>query len=212
MAQTLIGGGLLVSNVTYKGENIAAGLFAGGLSEGLNVESGVMLSSGSIADAAGPNTSEFTSTEFGGPGDTDLDGLIPGFATNDAAVLEFDFVAAGGTISFEYVFASEEYNEFVGSSFNDVFGFFIDGQNIALVPGTSTAVSINNVNNGLNSQFYNDNSPDDLGTPTPFLTQADGFTVVLTAVGTITRRNAPHQVGCRRCRRHRTRLMGLSES
>ncbi len=185
LAQALIGGGVIVSNVTFTGNNAAGGLFAGGISEGLGIESGVVLSSGNIADAAGPNTTESISTDFDGPGDPDLEGLIPGFTTNDAAVLEFDFVGAGGTFSFEYVFASEEYNEFVGSPFNDVFGFFLDGQNIALLPGTNIAVSINNVNNGSNSQFYNDNSLFDLGSPTPFLTQADGFTVVLQATGTI---------------------------
>src|SRR5207302_6362256 len=50
-----------------------------------------------------------------------------------------------------------EYNEFVGTPFNDVFGFFLNGVNIALVPGTSTPVSINNVNTGANAIFYTDN-------------------------------------------------------
>lgn len=185
LAQALIGGGVIVSNVTYTGNNAAAGLFSGGISEGLGIESGVLLSCGDIADAAGPNNTEQITTEFDTPGDPDLEGLIPGFETNDAAVLEFDFIGAGGTFTFEYVFASEEYNEFVDSPFNDVFGFFLDGQNIALLPGTNIVVSINNVNNDSNSQFYNDNSLDDLGDPTPFLTQADGFTVVLQATGTI---------------------------
>lgn len=185
LAQSLVGAGLTISNVSYTGSNISAGQFTGGVSEGLNIESGVMLSSGNIADAAGPNESESTSTSLDLPGDPDLDGLIPGFSTNDATVLEFDFDAAGGTFTFEYVFGSEEYNEFVNSSFNDVFGFFLDGENIALVPGTMTPVSINNVNAGLNGELYNNNSPFDLGTPTPFLTEADGFTVVLQATATI---------------------------
>jgi uncharacterized repeat protein (TIGR01451 family) len=186
LAETLVGGGLTISNVSFTGANQAAGTFSGGVSEGLDVESGVVLSSGTIADANGPNQSEATSTDFNLPGDTDLDGLNPGFDTHDATVLEFDFDASGGNLSFTYVFGSEEYNEYVDFSFNDVFGFFLDGQNIALIPGTQTAVSINNVNNHQNSEFYRDNSPADLGVPTPFSTQADGFTVVLTAFATIT--------------------------
>lgn len=186
LVQSLIASGLTISNVSFTGDNSAGAQFMGGVSEGLNVESGVILSSGNVADAAGPNDSENITTSFNLPGDPDLDGLIPGFETFDATVLEFDFVGAGGTISFQYVFGSEEYNEFVGSSFNDVFGFFLDGQNIALIPGTSTPVSINNVNAQQNSQYYNNNSPADLGTPTPFLTQADGFTVLLTATADIT--------------------------
>ena len=57
-------------------------------------------------------------------------------------MLEFDFVPADTTVSFRYVFGSDEYNEFVDSGFNDVFGFFVDGVNCATVPETDTAVSI----------------------------------------------------------------------
>ncbi len=185
LAQALVGTGVAISNVTFNGDNMAGGLFTEGLSEGLEIESGVLLSSGAIADAAGPNDSESTTSAFGLPGDADLDALIPGFSTLDATVFEFDFVATEGTIAFQYVFGSEEYNEFVNESFNDVFGFFLDGENIALVPGTTTPVSINNVNNGLNSSYYNDNSLADLGSPTPFGTQADGFTVPLQAVASV---------------------------
>jgi hypothetical protein len=87
--------------------------------------------------------------------------VIPGFGTNDAAILEFDFIAEAGTISFLYVFASEEYNEFVNLGFSDVFGVFLDGTNISLIPGSQTPVSIDTVNNGGNSAFYNDNDFDD---------------------------------------------------
>ena len=61
--------------------------------------------------------------------------LIPGYSINDATVLEFDFIPKNDVISFEYVFASDEYNEYVGSSYNDVFGFFGNGKNMASIPG-----------------------------------------------------------------------------
>ncbi|MEM7038021.1 MAG: choice-of-anchor L domain-containing protein, partial [Bacteroidota bacterium] len=57
------------------------------------------------------------------------------------------------------VFGSEEYDEYVCATFNDVFAFFISGpgivgqQNIALVPGTTTPVAINTVNVGMPGQF-----------------------------------------------------------
>jgi hypothetical protein len=84
--------------------------------------------------------------------------------TTDCATIQFDIIPATDSIKFNYVFASEEYNTFVCSNFNDIFGFFIRGpgisgdqslaptfpqtKNIALIPGTDLPVSINTVNNG----------------------------------------------------------------
>jgi hypothetical protein len=75
----------------------------------------------------------------------------------------------------------------VNSSYNDVFGFFVDGVNIALIPGTSTPVSINNVNcgnpynplGGSNCSLYNNNDLND-GGPL-FNIEYDGFTDVFVA-------------------------------
>ena len=89
------------------------------------------------------------------------------------------------------MFGSEEYNDFVGSNFNDVFAFFVNGVNFALIPGTATPVSINNVNNGnanqgvlgsgpcANCAFYVDNATGARNT------QLDGFTTVLTFVAPV---------------------------
>jgi hypothetical protein len=186
LAQMLAGSGVLISNVTFTGANVAGGTFTGGLADGLGLDSGVILSSGNIANAVGPNTNDGITTSNGTPGDATLNAIVgAGHTTFDAAVLEFDFVPATSNVSFRYVFASEEYNEFVGA-FNDVFAFVIDGQNVALIPATSTPVAINTVNLTTNSSFYRNNDPSDLGIPTPFGTQFDGFTVVLTASATLT--------------------------
>ncbi|MEO8349609.1 MAG: choice-of-anchor L domain-containing protein [Acidobacteriota bacterium] len=186
LAQMLAGPGVTVSNVTFTGANVAGGTFAGGLADGLGIDSGVMLSSGDIANGIGPNDQDGAGSCHERPGDADLDAILgtPG-ATQDAAVLEFDFVPATSTVSFRYVFASEEYNEYV-NTINDIFAFFIDGQNVALIPATTTPVSINTVNLQVNSSFYRNNDPSDLGIPTPFGTQFDGFTTVLTATKTLT--------------------------
>jgi len=104
--------------------------------------------------------------------------------------LEFSFQldpTASQDLFFNFVFASEEYNEFANSLFNDVFAFFLDGQNIAFIPGTTTPISINTINGGdplgvnpQNPQFYNNNSIFDNG---QFLNLFgyDGFTTVFTA-------------------------------
>lgn len=193
LAQTLAGSGITVTNVRFTGANVAGGTFTGGVADGLGIESGVILSTGNIANAVGPNTNPAISTANGTPGDADLNVIVgAGHTTFDAAVLEFDFVPTQGTVSFQYVFASDEYNEFVGR-FNDVFAFFVDGQNVALVPGTSTPVAINTVNLTTNSSFYRNNDPSQLGIPTPFGTQFDGFTAVLTATATLTP-NVSHHI------------------
>lgn len=119
--------------------------------------------------------------EMGSPGDADLEVILGGGATNDACVLEFDVTSNDGSskqINFQYYFASEEYNEYV-DQFNDAFALWADGVNVALIPGTTTPVTINNVNVNVNSAFYNDNDLD-TANPAPFRTAFDGFTTKLT--------------------------------
>jgi hypothetical protein len=182
LVESLIGTGVTVSNVTFNGSAQAAGTFSRGIDEGIGIESGIILSTGNIADAAGLNDSDSTSTDFfNTPGDTDLDLIIPSPNTQDASVLEFDFVSQKSQISFQFVFASEEYNEYVNSNFNDAFAFFLDGQNIALIPGTNTALSINTVNKTANSAYFRDNDFGDFGGQTPYHSEFDGLTTVLTA-------------------------------
>ncbi len=189
LVNTLLGGGVAVSGVSYSGVNIAAGTFSGGTGI-IGFEDGIILSTGNIADVVGPNTDDATTTDNGMPGDADLNTLIPGYTTFDAAVLEFDFVPTSDVVTFEYVFGSEEYNEWVFSSFNNVFGFFVNGVNVALIPGTSTPVSINNVNGGnpygtgaVNPGYFRNNDLDDGGGL--INTELDGLTVVLTVTANV---------------------------
>ena len=134
LANALVGAGVTISNVTFKGDARAAGIFTGG-SASIGLEGGVVLSTGRIRDVVGPNTSDSTQTDLGAPadavpraqqngcadpahqgkltlglpGDTDLNALS-GFTTCDSTVLEFDFVPDKDRVFLQYVFASEEYN------------------------------------------------------------------------------------------------------
>ncbi|WP_100639740.1 choice-of-anchor L family PEP-CTERM protein [Marinobacter salexigens] len=183
MANALVGSGITISNVNYVGGSNQSGFFSDGSSV-LGIDSGLILTTGSAWSAPGPNTSDGASTTVGTPGDADLDALIPQ-NTRDAAVLTFDFESNSGDLFFNYVFASEEYNEYVDSSFNDVFAFFVDGVNIAEAPD-GQAVSINNVNCGNpysgigpNCDYYNNNDLNDGG---PYFDiEYDGFTDVFVA-------------------------------
>lgn len=165
LVQQLVGNGIQVSNVTL-GPQTSLGQVGSFTNSGTNLplSQGILLSTGWANDVAisGNNTNgSFTSQGINCPvitnglclpGDADLTNIV-GTNTFDAAILEFDFVPLADTVKFRYVFASEEYPEYNCSQFNDVFAFIMSGpgfpaQNIALIPGTSTTVEINTINNG----------------------------------------------------------------
>jgi gliding motility-associated-like protein len=188
----LVGTGVVITNVTYTGAAVAIGEFNNGGTTNIGLNRGIIMSSGAATIAVGPNNSGSAGQSNNQPGDPQLAALIPGYTCNDASVLEFDFVPLSDTIRFRYVFASDEYPEFSGSSFNDVFGFFISGPqpglpvpylnyNMARLPITNLPVTINTVNNGtggngpcMNCQYYVNNNAG-------ITIQYDGFTTVLTA-------------------------------
>jgi hypothetical protein len=183
MAELLMPAWVTVTNARYTGSIKARGLFSNGNCVGLPVDNGVILSSGKVIDSIGPNDSDSTSGELGGPPDSDLDQLVGGSGSDDAAALEFEITATNaGTLRFQYVYASEEYPEYSGSKFNDPFAVFITtnrvgtnwiygiADNIALVPGTTNvSVTVNTLNGGclgdasfeyvepVNPWFYLDN-------------------------------------------------------
>ena len=121
------------------------------------------------------NDSGSTSTVTGGGADADVSAAT-GSPTFDACSLSFDVVSSRSTtVTFSYIFMSEEYNEFVDSDFNDGFLLLVDGQNVATLAG-GVPVAINNINNGDNSAMFNDNGEDNSGN---FDTEYDGFTNLL---------------------------------
>lgn len=193
LAALLVGAGVTISGVEFTCVDGGAGSFEC-VDCSLGMDAGIVLTSGGAIEVEGPNNSGSTTGMGTGPGDSDLEDLLPGYTSNDACVLEFDVTVTSDSVKFEYVFGSEEYLEYVGSSFNDVFGFFISGpgivgtENIALIPGTTIPVSINNVNTGSYEEFYVENGT---GFTSPYSTddyyiQYDGYTTVLTAAAHVT--------------------------
>ena len=189
LAQKLVGDGVTISNVSFIGNLQMAGFFnnLGGVN--FSIDSGIVLTCGRAKTSPGIGvdgpSSWGASQSWNLPGDPELD-LAIGGGTRDACILQFDFIPLGDSIKFNYVFSSEEYTPAFVCSFNDAFAFFISGpgipgiRNIALVPGTSTPVSIFNVNNvpgggcPNNPSYYVNN----LGNS--FFTH-DGHTVIFTA-------------------------------
>ncbi len=181
LVHDLIGKGITVSKVTYSGASIAAGTFRGG--DGIvGFGSGVILSTGNIASVAGPNSNDSISSQNHQGGDEQLT-AISGFPTQDAVILEFDFIPQRNTIWFRYVFSSDEYNEFSNAQVNDSFAFFVNGANCAII--NEGPVSINTINGGnplgrntRNDELFINNDRDDGGAGLD--TEMDGLTEVLT--------------------------------
>ena len=171
----LAGSGVNITNVQFNGgsanvQNEQVGEFTDNTST-IGLPNGLILGSGDVTLAAQNNSSG--SSSLGGSGGAGSDPDLSAIATNgiyDECVVEFDFVPIGDSISFSYVFASEEYSEWVCGNVNDVFGFFLSGpnpgggnynaDNLALIPDpnnlnvyTNTVVSINTVNSGSAGTF-----------------------------------------------------------
>jgi len=159
----LVGSCVSVSNITYNGSatpaasSIERGSFTA-IGTNLGITNGVILATGNAGNAGGASTN-FESSSTGTGSDADL-ATLSGVTIADVSILEFDFVPNGDSISFRFVFASEEYPEYVCGTVNDAFGFFLSGPgiagpfannaiNIAVVPGTSVPITINTVNAGV---------------------------------------------------------------
>jgi len=208
LAQKILGTGVTILNPQFKGHAMSAGTFRATPGT-FAIDSGIVLTTGRAKTAGNSygidgSAASFASFPSSNLGDADLT-AYSGKTTKDACILEFDFIPQGDSINVRYVFASEEYPEYVCTNFNDAFGFFISGpgflglRNIALVPGapTTTPVSINSINNGTPgtsggnitncqawpgapfTQYYVDN----IGGVT---ITYDGHTVVLTAKAKVT--------------------------
>ena len=191
----LLGPGVKVTSVKYNGASMAIGYFNGSKSN-IGLKSGIIMTTGTVVGPdgpVGPNNTESAGMDNGYPGSALLNQIIAGQTpygmspkgTFNAATLEIEFVPMSDTVRFRYVFGSEEYPEFVGSEFNDVFAFFISGpgiagmKNIALLPN-GTPVTINNVNDqgSPNAKYYINNEHG-------LTVQYDGFTTPLTAMSAV---------------------------
>jgi len=161
LATKITGNGITITNpVITWGASTQVGVFSNGIAgAGLQIDGGIILTTSSVAEAFSTNSSTGISITDGSTySDNELVGIESG-ATNDVVVFEFDVVLAplSTILSIDYQFLSDEYNEYVCSGFNDVFGYFITADttapytgytNIGVIPGTTNRVGINSINNG----------------------------------------------------------------
>lgn len=143
-----------VSTITAKGDSYSGsknsyGYFEAGTSS-FPFAKGIVLSTWSSKNSEGP----YATNEGGGSsswaGDTDLQQALGITNTTNATVLEFDFIAQTDFISFNYIFASNEYQLYFPCQYSDGFAFLIkeknstaNYQNLAVLPNTSPVSSVN---------------------------------------------------------------------
>jgi len=164
-------------------------------------ENGLIMTSGDIANAVGPESGVISDGDYNWPGDADLEAYIPGLNagdTNNASILEFNFVPVSNNISFDFIFAAEEYGTFQ-CTFTDAFAFLLTDSsgnttNLAIVPGTTDPISVLTVRDGqyndscesVNEEwfadYYGPGGLPPLTSPTNFL----GHTEVMTAQSNVT--------------------------
>lgn len=158
------GQGVVVGNIKFKGYPLST-LSYTSTGNILQVQKGLILSTGNSYNVAGYNNSHNQSSTFGDilspQNDPDLSAIVSG-KLFDICSVEFDFVPMDNSIQFNYQFGSDEYPEYVDSPYNDVFAFIVSDEssskNIALMPGSGVPVSINTVNFKLNQEHFIDNN------------------------------------------------------
>ena len=153
------GTGIQVLNVEFSGEPDAVGFFSGG-ADVVGLNRGLLLTTGAAATLGDALGGEETGADFANTNNSSMANLpvlsqISTAPLFDVMYYRITFRPFGDSIRFRYVFASEEYPEYACTSFNDIFAFFLDGPvpggtsyqqtNIALIPGTSLPVAINNI-------------------------------------------------------------------
>lgn len=176
LARNLVGPNATITRVAYQGTNISAGIFQGGQNS-IGLDQGVVLSNGQANFVVGPYNPLLVAggTNLGLPGDPLLDTLAAPSTTTDAVILEIDFIPpASGVSILSYVYGSDEYTSLI---FNrDPMAITLNGNLLAFIPGTTTPINAATINNGVNPQFFVDN------TAQMRFVNMEGFTTPFTSV------------------------------
>ena len=161
--------------------------------------SGIVLCSGQVAETPGPNTNLMSDGGFGWPGDADLEANTTATNTNNASWIQFDFVPIIPQISFDFIMASEEYNQNFECTFSDAFAFILIDQvtgavqNLAVLPGTTTPIEVTNIREdvpgqctAVNPEYFDRYNFLPFNDPVTSAINLNGQTVQLTALGDVT--------------------------
>ena len=187
MAQEMFGDSMQIVSATYTGDVNSSGIYSNGdsVSPGATPsDTGVIFSTGATqfyTNTAGEDdegnafeANQRENTSFNSQGVDNDAGMneIAGTPTFDAALFDAEFIPDGDTLSMQFVFSSEEYLEFVDQGFNDVVGFWVNGELVPLTIGDGDT-SIDNINDQSNQNQFIDNRNDVVNT------EMDGLTITL---------------------------------
>jgi gliding motility-associated-like protein len=202
-----------VSNITWRtgtnfGSTNGIGYFDN-TNPAFPLQSGVILSTGNVTNADGPNATDLNDGNSAWTGDSDLEAtlLAAGISmvSTNATVLEFDFLPFSSNFDFKFLFASEEYGNFQ-CQFSDAFAFLLTNKstgittNLAVVPITNEPISVVTIRNSL----YNSSCPSE--NPAYFgafnggsnaagsATNFNGQTVIMNAASSTLVPNTPYHI------------------
>ncbi|MDP1669352.1 choice-of-anchor L domain-containing protein [Phaeovulum sp.] len=185
MANEIFGDGVTVVSASYTGAANSSAIYGRGdaLSpDATPSDTGVILSTGNAASftqsSGDPNRATNTSTDTTGPNNDAMFNALAGTNTYDASILTVDFIPTGDTMTMQFVFASEEYPEYINSIFNDLVGVWVNGVAVEMTIGNGDA-SVTGINGANNQNLYIDNTTD------AYNTEMDGFTVTMTLKMTV---------------------------
>ncbi|TAE63107.1 MAG: hypothetical protein EAY77_05880, partial [Flavobacteriia bacterium] len=190
------------SNFTSQG-NCGIGKFTyGGSPLNFPFQDGVIIRSGNAVNSSGNYSDSNNSTVCSGLTDLDLRAISLANGNtgsiNDASFIKFNFTPFTDNFSFNFIFASNEYGTFQ-CGYSDVFAFILTDvtagtapQNLAVIPGTSTPVSVTNIRNNAFNPSCPSVNPNYFSVYTPNVTPASntvmnmrGYTVPMTATATV---------------------------
>ncbi|WP_395056082.1 choice-of-anchor L domain-containing protein [Flavobacterium sp.] len=163
------------------------------------LQNGVILTTGNVINAPGPNNTILSDGTLAWLGDANLETALAAagvtIVSKNATVLEFDFKPFSPNFNFQFLFASEEYGNYQCFS-PDAFAFLLTNtttgvtQNLAVIPSTTIPISVQTIRNSIYNPICNSANPSYFGlfndgtAAAASATNYNGQTVVMNASST----------------------------
>ena len=179
MAQLIFGSGTSVTGATYAGDPLSAGIYSNGTATSPGVtpgDTGIIMSTGfvdSFTNESGEaNQLVNTSDDTAGLDFVPLYNTTAGIRTFDSSTLDVDFVPDSSVLTMDFVFTSEEYQEFENQIYQDFVGVWVNGERVLIEVGDGDIDPCNSNSSSYINLFVQIQTDD-------FNTEMDGLTITL---------------------------------